>query len=85
MLVFRKILPIRIEIAVGHWTLSDKKCYMSATHVSKQDILSLQSISLSCRVSYMWKILQTSAIIYFYFKLWRYLIILFVQGLFKEY
>ena len=28
-----------IEIAVGHRTLSDKKCYMSGTHVSKQDIL----------------------------------------------
>ena len=29
-----------IEIAVGHRTLSDKKCYVSVTHVSKEDILS---------------------------------------------
>ena len=50
MLVFRKILPIRIEIAVGHWTLSDKKCYMFGTHVSKQDIL---SCSLSLGIIYV--------------------------------
>ena len=28
-----------IEKAGGHWTLASKKCYMSGTHVSKQDIL----------------------------------------------
>ena len=28
-----------IEIAVVHRTLSDKKCQMSGTHVSKHDIL----------------------------------------------
>ena len=29
-----------IEIAVGHRALSDKKVYMSGTHISKPDILS---------------------------------------------
>ena len=38
-----------IEIAAGHQTLSDKKCYMSGTHASKQDILSCTlSLSIIC-------------------------------------
>ena len=35
----------RIKMAVGYQTLSNKKCYMSGIHVSKQDILSLHSIT----------------------------------------
>ena len=38
-----------IKIAIRHQTLSDKKCYMSATHASKQDILSCTlSLSIIC-------------------------------------
>ena len=38
-----------IEIAIGNRTLSDKKCYMSGTQVSKQDILPCTlSLSIIC-------------------------------------
>ena len=38
-----------IEIAIGHQTLSNKKYYMSGTHVSMQDILSCTlSLSIIC-------------------------------------
>ena len=38
-----------IEIAVGYQTLPNKKCYMSGTHVSKQDILPCTlSLSIIC-------------------------------------
>ena len=45
----------RIEIAIGLRTLSNKKFYMSSTHVSKLDILS-SILSLSI----MWKIFKGS-------------------------
>ena len=38
-----------IEIAIRHQTLPDKKCYMSGTHASKQDILPCTlSLSIIC-------------------------------------
>ena len=73
-------IPQQIDFTVNYmdqssYRISDivqKKCYMSSTHVSKLDIL-FSTMSLSI----MWKIL--------YVKLWRNLIILFIQSLFKEY
>ena len=43
-----------IEKAIGHRTLSDKKCYMSGTDVSKQDILSCTlSLIIICGKSFL--------------------------------
>ena len=41
-----------IETVVGHQTLSDRKCYLFSTHVSKQDILSCTLLSIICRKSF---------------------------------
>ena len=46
-----------IEIAVGHWTLSVKKGYMSGTHISKPDILSCTlSLGVICGKSFKLKL-----------------------------
>ena len=47
-----------IEIAIGHQTLSDKKGYMSSTHMSKSEILSCTLLlSVTCEKSLKLKLI----------------------------
>ena len=47
-----------IEIAVRHQTLSNKKCYMSGTHVSQLDILSYIKTCLAYHIAYYKSIIK---------------------------
>ena len=54
---FLTCLILRIKIAIGHWTLSDKKGYMSSPLISKPDILPCTlSLSVIYGKSFEWKL-----------------------------